>query len=120
MQFPIKLRMTKTETAMIVVIVLILAAILGPGISPHWIETSTESCHICGNRRHTIKHYRWYRETYIAEEMLTHFSIPINHKHDWWQYDFNQSKWGGYFVGGSKGSRYKDGTMNWESSKKTE
>jgi hypothetical protein len=82
-------RLSRVEKAIVVACVGILIAIALPDRWPHWTEMSSESCHICGNIRCTVKRFRWYRMTQFSQTIPTDYPFPSTHEHEWWRYDWN-------------------------------
>ena len=101
---------SRTEFAVIGLIVAVLVALVGP--TPHWREAISESCSLCGNRRVTIEHYRWWRLRSVREEWVTSYAIPDGHSHDWWKYSHTFSSWSKKWAS-DESSRYRDGGLQW-------
>lgn len=102
----------KAEWIVVAVIVILLIAIIHP--TPHWRETSSQSCHLCGNRRVVIHQYRWWRfDSEVVEPVVgAEFPVPEGHAHDWWEYGRSRVSYSSAWAG-SNSSRYRDGRINW-------
>jgi hypothetical protein len=107
--------LSKAEWGTVAAIVVLLVALLPP--TPHWRETSSQSCHRCGNRRVVIRDFRWWRldrET-IEPVVGAEYDIPKGHIHDWWEYSSTyvsyNKKWAA-----DNAARYRDGRSVWTSS----
>ncbi|MEP3480119.1 MAG: hypothetical protein ABJZ55_12785 [Fuerstiella sp.] len=103
---------TKSEWCAIAVIVALLVLVAPP--TPHWRETSSQSCHICGNRRILIRVYRWWslHSDTIEPVFGAEYPIPESHTHEWWQYSSTYNSWSMKWAADNS-SRYKDGRFAW-------
>jgi hypothetical protein len=104
-------KLSKGEWVVVGIIFVVVAALMLP--TPFWTETVSESCHLCGNRRVTIRHYRWWRLDTETIEPAAVFPVPQGHVHDWWQYSSTYSAPFGPAWAKDKDSRYRDGEMTW-------
>jgi hypothetical protein len=97
---------------MIVVVVAVLVALLPP--TPHWRETSSQSCHLCGNRRVVIRTFRWWQLDLEKTEPVVgaQYDVPGGHVHDWWQYSSTHASYNMCWAA-DKSERYRDGRMTW-------
>ncbi|MEX0717466.1 MAG: hypothetical protein WD066_12810 [Planctomycetaceae bacterium] len=93
-----------------VCILTVLAALLFQW--PHWREWSGESCHLCGNRRTIVQHFRWWRHDGTSIREYNEFTVPAGHVHDWWRYGFGKVSPTGSFAAESS-ARYRDGRVTW-------
>lgn len=103
----IRRRLSRAEWLLCTFFAVVIVAFLAPDWWPHWREGASESCHLCGNRRHTLREFRWYREARITRRFLTDYPVPDGHLHNWWRYDFVHSR-GGAWMAMSR-TTYKDG-----------
>ena len=105
--------LSKSEWLAIFVIVVVLLFLMAPQ-TPHWRETSSQSCHLCGNRRVLIRTYRWWRlnNDTIEPVVGAQFPIPDGHTHDWWQYCSTYTSWSKKWAADNS-ARYKDGRFAW-------
>jgi len=97
---------SKTESVVFTVALAIVAALVHP--PAHYRETRSESCHLCGNRRVTIREYRWWRRSKEWGEPVESFPVPIDHVHDWWQYGSSYTSYMGNWAA-SGPHYYRDG-----------
>jgi len=104
--------LSKAEWTACIVIVVILAVLVAP--PSHRLETSSQSCHLCGNCRVVIRNVRWWRlQSEVVEPVVgAQFEVPVGHEHDWWQYKatFNsyREKWAA-----DNAAPYRDGRLTW-------
>lgn len=101
---------SKTEWLAIAAIAAIFIAMVPP--TPHWRETTSESCHLCGNCRTTVRNFRWWQLESETIEPIVLFPVPDGHEHNWWQYgsscvSYNKKS------AASNASRYRDGRSTW-------
>src|SRR5687768_8009631 len=80
--------------------------------TPHWRTTSSQSCHVCGNRRIIIQVYRWWYLASETVEPIASFPVPEHHTHDWWEYVATSSSYSQWRAA-DKSARYRDGRMTW-------
>jgi len=94
-------------------LVIVLLLILSPP-TPHWRETSSQSCHLCGNRRVVIRNYRWWKLDRESVEPVVGVSFPIpqGHSHDWWQYSATYQPYAESWAADNS-SQYQDGRRTW-------
>ena len=104
---------SKLEWLVVFVIVAVLVLLLAQP-TPHWRETSSQSCHLCGNCRVVIQKYRWWEldSDTIEPVVGAQFSIPDGHVHEWWQYSSTFSSWSKNWAADNS-ARYKDGRLTW-------
>ena len=104
---------SKLEWLVVFVIVAVLVLLLAQP-TPHWRETSSQSCHLCGNCRVVIQKYRWWEldSDTIEPVMGAQFFIPDGHVHEWWQYSSTFSSWSKNWAADNS-ARYKDGRLTW-------
>ena len=57
---------SKLEWLVVFVIVAVLVLLLAQP-TPHWRETSSQSCHLCGNCRVVIQKYRWWGHSFLFQ-----------------------------------------------------
>ena len=101
---------SRIEWSVVVTIVVVVIALVPP--TRHWRETTSESCHLCGNCRDIVHIYRWWQLD--SEQVIPTLVLPVpeGHPHDWWQcpssYVSYNKKWAS-----SKASRYRDGRLTW-------
>ncbi len=102
--------LSKMEWLVVVVIVAVLVALVPP--TPHYRETRSESCRLCGNCRVIIRDFRWWQLSSETSEFAVSFSVANDHVHDWWQYGSSyisyNKKWAA-----CNSSRYRDGRITW-------
>ena len=79
---------------------------------PHYRETRSESCHLCGNRRIIVRDYRWWKLSSEHTEAVVQFAISDGHEHDWWQYGSSYVSFQKNSAS-SKSAHYRDGRMTW-------
>ena len=104
--------LSKPEWLVVFVIGTVLLFVAQP--TPHWRETSSQSCHQCGNRRVLIRTYRWWRlnADTIEPVVEAQFPVPEGHAHDWWQYSATYNSWSKKWAADNS-ARYKDGRFAW-------
>lgn len=105
MRFP-----RRSEWSVIAATAIAVIALNSP--TPHWRETISQSCHLCGNCRVVIRDYRWWRLDKETIEPAATFPVPDGHMHDLWQYaatfnSYNEQR------ASDNASRYRDGRMAW-------
>ena len=103
---------SKIEWLVIAIVVLVVIALAPP--TPHWRETTSESCHVCGNCRRIARTYRWWQldsEVEVIEPTVV-LPVPDGHKHDWWQYSSSYTSYNKKWAS-SRASRYRDGRQSW-------
>ena len=98
------------EWLIIIAVAVVLAAMHPP--TPHWRETSSQSCHLCGNRRVIVTNYRWWRIDSEKIEPAATFPVPEAHRHEWWQYAATHSSYSLSWAS-DNAARYKDGRNTW-------
>ncbi len=101
---------TKTEWFAVVVILAMLVALVPP--TPHHRETRRESCHLCGNRRVTIRAFRWWRVSSKTTEPEVSFPAGDGHVHDWWRFGASYESYSKNWAA-SAHTRYRDGRHDW-------
>ena len=104
--------LSRTEWFVLAFLAAILVALLQP--TPHWRQTSSQSCHLCGNRRVVIRNFRWWRlhsET-VEPVVGAEYDVPDEHVHEWWQYSSTFYSYGEKWAA-DNAARYRDGRMTW-------
>jgi hypothetical protein len=101
---------TRINVAVVAVLAFVFVAVLGP--APHWTETSSQSCHNCGNFRFLTHSFRWWRLAGTDEQFRQEFPIAPAHVHDWWEFSHGFQSWSAQGAS-SRGSRYRDGRNIW-------
>ena len=96
--------------AAIVIFVLLFVFLIAP--TPHWKETSSQSCHLCGARRFIVSEFRWWTLQGTREESVEVFPVPEGHTHEWWEYSHTFISWSVKWAA-DKASVYKDGRITW-------
>jgi hypothetical protein len=100
----------RNEWLVIVATAVAVVALVPP--TPHWRETTSQSCHLCGNRRVIIRDYRWWQFDEESIEPAATFPVPDGHFHDWWQYAATFNSYNGQWAA-DNGNRYRDGRNAW-------
>ena len=85
-------RLTKLEWAVVIAVLFVAFALIVRG-PPHWVTTSAQSCHICGNNRYVVRRFRWWRLAAESEKITDEHPVPGGHVHDWCEYDWNYISW---------------------------
>lgn len=107
---PIASRKRWPDWLVIIAVAVVLLSMLPP--TPHWRESSSQSCHLCGNRRVIVKNYRWWRLDSESTEPAATFPVPAGHEHDWWQYAATRNSYSSRWASDNV-ARYQDGRNTW-------
>ena len=99
----------KAEWLVAAVIVAVIVALVPP--TPHWRETISESCHLCGNCRAVIHEYRWWQLASESIEPIERFPVSTDHVHEWWQYGSSYVSYNKK-AAASNSARYRDGRID--------
>jgi len=105
---------SRAEWFVVAVIVVALIALVPP--TPNWSETSSQSCHLCGNRQVVIRNFRWWQlhNQHVEPVVGAKYAVPDGHIHDWWQYSSTFNSYYGTKWASDNSARYRDGRFTWE------